>query len=229
MHDEMIAQLAETPLFSMLDRVDLERLTSITHRQRYHKDQTVFYQGDPGTAMYVLVSGHVKLVLLSDGSESEVLVAILGPGEQFGELAVLDEDGRPMTAIAAEEAEVLAIYRDDLLAFLREHGQAAVQVARSLGLRLRRIVRLLADMAFLDLPSRLASCLYRLAGEERGKDGVTIRVTQEVLAEMVGATREAVNKQLGRLRALGLITTRRGRIRVVNYEKLNDLATLNRQ
>jgi CRP/FNR family cyclic AMP-dependent transcriptional regulator len=154
------------------------------------------------------------------------LVTLLHAGEHFGEMAILD--GRPqyVTAIASKEAEVLAIYRDDVLAFLREHAEAALQVALSLCLRLRHITELLADIAFLDLLPRLAKRLCQLAEtpQRAAVDGATIRVSQEDLAEMVGATREAVNKQLARLREMTLIETGRGRVKLLDAERLKSIA-----
>ena len=227
MDRELIARI---PIFSSLDPAHLDWMATIAHRQRFHKDQIIYYQGDPGTAMYVVATGSVKMVLLSEASGAEVLVAVVKAGEHFGELAILDGGSRSVTAIAAQATEVLAIHREELLAFLSERGDAAVQVARSLSLRLRRVTELLADLAFLSLLTRVAKCVCHLAVEAPGRpDGsATITVTQAALAEMVGATREAVNKQLARLRALGIIATRRGQVQVLSLEKLRAVSVLDR-
>lgn len=222
---ERAAYLRRVPIFCNLDPEVLATLAGIAHQQHYHKGQIIFYRGDPGTSMYVLLSGAVELTLPSD-SGSEVLVALLRPGEHFGELAVLDGQPRYVTAVAAEETQVLAIARDQLVAFLQEHGQASLQVALALCLRLRHITELLADMAFLDLLSRVAKRLCELAGifETVPAGPVDVRVNQEALAEMVGASREAVNKQLARLREMALIQTRRGRVRILRPDRLKALA-----
>lgn len=219
------AYLRQVPIFCMLEAKHLTILAEMAHQQHYRKGQMIFYRGDPGNAMYVLTQGSVRLTLPSE-TGSEVLVAVLRPGEHFGELAVLDGRPRYVTAVAAEAAEVLAIYRDKLLAFLREHAEASLQVALALSLRLRHITELLADMAFLDLLSRLAKRLCQMAGilEEPPGEVAEIRLGQEALAEMVGATREAVNKQLAKLREMGLIETGRGHIRILRPVRLRAIA-----
>jgi CRP/FNR family transcriptional regulator, cyclic AMP receptor protein len=222
---EKVDYLRRVPIFCMLEPKILTVLAELTRPQHYHKGQIIFYRGDPGNAMYVLITGLVELTLPSE-TGSEVLVARLHSGEHFGELAVLDGRSRWVTAVAAEPTQVLAIYREALLDFLRQHAEASLQVALSLCLRLRHITELLSDMAFLDLASRLAKRLCEMAdvlheGHTEAKD---IRITQEDLAEMVGATREAVNKQLGRLREMGVIQTGRNQVRILKPERLRAIA-----
>ena len=217
--------LRQVPIFCTLEPEHLTILAEMTHHQHYRKGQTIFYQGDPGNAMYVLLGGSVKLTLPSE-TGSEVLVAVLRPSEHFGELAVLDGRPRYVTAVAAEATEVLAIHRDKLLGFLREHTEASLQVALSLCLRLRHITELLADMTFLDLLSRLAKRLCQIGGvfQEPPPEAAEVHVSQEALAEMVGATREAVNKQLAKLREMGLIETGRGHVRILRPVRLRAIA-----
>jgi CRP-like cAMP-binding protein len=222
---DKVARLRQVPIFCTLEPKHLEILAGMAHLQHYRKGHTIFYRGDPGNSMYVLLSGSVRLTLPSE-TGSEVLVAVLRPGEHFGELAVLDGKPRYVTAVAAEATEVLAIYREKLVAFLQEHAEASLQVALSLSLRLRHITELLADMTFLDLLSRLAKRLCQMAGifNESSEAPVMVDVSQEALAEMVGATREAVNKQLAKLRDLGLIETGRGHVRILRPVRLRAIA-----
>lgn len=222
---DKVAHLRGVPIFCMLEPKHLSLLADMATLQHYRKGQTIFYRGDPGNAMYILVKGSVRLTLPSE-TAAEVLVAVLRPGEHFGELAVLDGRPRYVTAVAAEASSVLAIYRDRLVAFLQAHAEASLQVALSLCGRLRHITELLADMAFLDLLSRLAKRLCQLAGISPGSsaDPVEVHVSQEALADMVGATREAVNKQLARLREMGLIETGRGHLRIVRPVRLLAMA-----
>ncbi len=223
---DRVASLRQVPIFSMLAPAHLAALARMAHRQHYHKGQIIYYRGDAGNAMYLLLSGVVKMTLPSETTGSDVLVALLRPGEHFGELAVLDGRPRWVTVVAAEPTETLAIYRDEVLAFLREHAEASLQVAISVCLRLRHITELLGDMAFLDLLPRLAKRLCQLAEVSQGstRDGGTILFSQDALAEMVGATREAVNKQLARLREMGVVETGRGRIKILDAERLRAIA-----
>ncbi len=227
MEIDRLTSLRQVPIFSMLEPTHLVLLARMSHRQHYRKGQIIYYRGDPGNAMYILLSGSVKMTLPSETTGSDVLVALLRPGEHFGELAILDGRPRWVTAMAAEPAAVLTIYRDEVLGFLREHAEASLQVAISLCLRVRHITELLADIAFLDLSSRLAKRLCQLADitPNTTAHGATILVSQNALAEMVGATREAVNKQLARLREIHLIETGRGEVRIRDVERLRAIAS----
>ena len=222
---EKTSYLRRVPIFSMLEPKMLTSLADLTHSQHYHQGQMIFYRGDPGNAMYVLVAGSVELTLPSE-TGAEVLVARLRPGDHFGELAVLDGRSRWVTAVAAEPTQVLAIFRETLLEFLGQHAEASLQIALSLCLRLRHVTELLSDMAFLDLSSRLAKRLCEIAGilQEASAEPRDVRISQEDLADMVGATREAVNKQLARLREAGLIQTGRGSVKILRPDRLRAIA-----
>jgi CRP-like cAMP-binding protein len=222
---DRVGFLRRVPIFGMLEPKHLKSLEEITHHQHFRKGQIIFYRGDPGNAMYLLLSGSVKMTLPSEAG-SDVIVAQLRPGDHFGELAAIDGRARYVTAVAEETSEVLAIYRENLLVFLRDHAAAALQVATALCLRLRHVTELLADIAFLDLLSRLAKRLCQLAGVHPGSSakGTEVHVSQDALAEMVGATREAVNRQLARLREMGLIETGRGHVKILKPERLAALA-----
>ena len=219
------ACLKRVPILGSLDSRILTALAETTRLQHYHKGQIIYYRGDQGNAMYVLVSGSVALSLTSDAG-SEVTVARLRPVEHFGELSVLDGQPRCVTAVASEATQALAIYRENLLALLQRHADAALQIALSLSLRVRRTTELLADMAFLALLTRIAKRLCESAGimDDGSGTATDIQTHQEELAEMVGASREAVNKQLARLREMGLIHTSRGHVRILRPEQLRAIA-----
>ncbi len=222
---EKADHLRRIPIFCMLEPKILAILAEMTRTQHYHQGQIIFYRGDPGNAMYVLVAGSVELTLPSE-TGSEVLVARLRAGEHFGELAVLDGRPRYVSAVAVEPTQVLAIFRDTLLDFLRQHAEASLQITLSLCLRLRHITELLSDMAFLDLLPRLAKRLCEMADilHEAVAEAKDIYITQEDLAEMVGATREAVNKHLAHLRETGVIQTGRGHVRILRPDRLRAIA-----
>lgn len=225
---DKVAFLRQVPIFSALEPKHLAPLAEIAHRQHYRKGQTIFYRGDPGNAMYLLIKGSVMMTLPSEDG-AEVIVATVRPGDQFGELAVLDGGARYVTAVATEPTEVLAIRREDLLAFLRTHADAGLAIALGLCARLRHVTDLLADIAFLDLLCRLAKRICQLAGvfDAPSPESPEVHVSQEALAEMVGATREAVNKQLAKLREMGLIETGRGYLRILRPLRLRALAVGN--
>ena len=217
--------LKRVPILSNLNAHVLNSLAETTCVQHYHKDQIIYYRGDPGNTMYVLVAGSVALSITSDAG-AEVVVARLRPVAHFGELSVLDGQPRCVTAVATEATQALAIYRENLLALLQQHPEAALQIALSLCTRVRRTTDLLADMTFLALLTRIAKRLCESAGvmPDGSLRTAEIHTHQDELAETVGASREAVNKQLGRLRDLGLIQTGRGYVRILRPEQLRAIA-----
>jgi CRP-like cAMP-binding protein len=225
MDADKIASLRHVPIFSMLDPKDLETLAAMVHPQHFRKGQIIFYQGDPGNAMYVLLKGAVRMTLPSE-SGPEVMVALLRPRDHFGELAVLDGGCRYVTAIAMEKADVLTIYRDQMVTFLRARAEASLQITLSLCVRLRHVTELLADIALLDLLPRLAKRLCQLAGIAQASSvrATHVEISQRELADMVGATREAINKRLATLKESGVIETERGGVRILRPDKLRSIA-----
>ncbi len=183
----------------------------------------VFVRGDPGRDLYLVESGSVKIGLTTaDGKE--LTLALLGPGEFFGELALLDGDPRSSDAVVMEPSQFLLLERSDFLQFLDQHPRVAHRVMEVLSRRLRDNNQLVQDAAFFDIAARLARVILRLAdnvGQPDG-DGVVIgrRLTQNELAGMVGTTRESVNKWLMEYERQGMIERRNGLIRVLKPEAL---------
>jgi len=215
--------LAEMPLFAGLSAEQLDALAAFLRPRAYRKGAVVFSEGDAGTSLYLIEKGEVKLTILSpDGKE--VIVALLGPGGFFGELALLDGGSRSATAVARSDARLLALEREHLLQFLERHPQAAASLLAALSRRLRRTTDMVHDAAFLDGPTRLAKTLLHLAEARRrpGPDGVlhSPRLTQEDLAEIVGGTRESINRWLRVLAREGLVRRRRGLVEMLDPEGL---------
>jgi CRP/FNR family transcriptional regulator, cyclic AMP receptor protein len=165
----------------------------------------------------------VKIVLPSDEGE-EALVGVLDAGECFGELSMLDGAPRSATVIAALPTETLMIQQEDFLQAVATHPRLAMDLLRILAGRLRATDEVIADVAFLDVPGRLAKRLLELAQDHgtTGPDGIAIglRLTQSELAAMVGATRATVNKHLRAFRARGVLDMQRGRIVIRRPEEL---------
>lgn len=215
--------LAQIPLFAELSEDELHGLAATLHRRRYAKGEVVFLQGEIGSDLFVVESGHVKIVLTSPEGR-EFIMALLGPGDFFGELALLDGEPRSADAIAQEDARLLRLRREDFTRFLEERPTIAIRLLAFLTRRLRQDTQALQNSAFLDVPGRIARALVRLA-ETRGTptvDGILIasKLTQTELAGMVGATRESVNKWLGAYERQGLIARRAGRILVIRPDEL---------
>lgn len=215
--------LARSPLFSQLAPTELDKIAALLRRRRYRADEPVFREGDPGTALYVVDTGEIR-ILLGGADGKEVVLSLLGSGEFFGELALLDGEPRSADAVATVPTELLVLPRDDFLRLLREVPAVAVNMLAALSRRFRRTDRLVHDAAFSDVRTRVTRLLIELA-ETRGRPGpagVTIgpHLTQGELASMVGATRESINKCLRSYAAQGLLRHERGRLILLNVERL---------
>lgn len=211
------------PLFANLSLGQIEQLTALARSHRYRRNHVIFNEGDPGTALYMIVKGRVKVSQSSPDGKERTL-ALLSPGDVFGELALLDEQARSADAVVVEDSELLIVPRKDFLGFIITQPQAAMSLLVVLSQRLRHTNLLVHDAAFFDVRGRLARVLLDLAradGEtEPGGALVCPRLTQTELASMVGVTRESVNKWLRHYERAGLITRRRGRLVILDPLRL---------
>lgn len=187
------------PLFLALDEEASVALRASMVEMDLARGQVVFSEGDAGDRLYVIVDGKIKLgTSSSDGRES--LLAILGPGEMFGELSLFDPGPRTATATALTETTLLGLGHDALGPWLNGRPGVAQALLKALSQRLRRTNENLSDLVFSDVPGRVAKALLDLNekfGEKR-TDGSYVEhdLTQEELAQLVGASRETVNKAL---------------------------------
>jgi CRP/FNR family transcriptional regulator, cyclic AMP receptor protein len=190
-------------LFSGLAPEALAQLGAVMKPRHLVRGQTLYLKGDPGDHLYVIQSGEVKLVL-SGGDGQESILDMLREGQYFGEMALLDEQPRSADVVAVQRTLLLSLHRDDFRAIIERYPTAAFVIFRALVQRLRRTTDLLEESLFLDLPSRLARVLLRLAREFGRETPSGIRIerpmTQQELAELVGATRPRVGEHLQRLR-----------------------------
>ncbi len=198
--------LAQVPAFAELGDHDLDTLAGVTRMVNLEPREQLFRKGDAGHEVYVIASGTLKVVVTSkDGTD--VVLALMERGEVFGELAVFAGGERTASVTAANSARLLALHRRDFLQILREHPGIAIQMLEELALRLQRITKFVEDTIFLNLPPRLAKKLLELADHhgEKVDDGLRIelQLTQQDLADMVGSSRESINKLIGFWRTEG--------------------------
>jgi CRP/FNR family cyclic AMP-dependent transcriptional regulator len=184
------------------------------------KGQMVFWQGEEGDAMFVLLDGAVKLIVRSRDGEVMELHRHDAPAT-FGELAVLDGAPRSASAEAVERATLLVVTRRQLLHLLRDDEQVAEALLRTLGEIVRRTTRQVSDLAFLDLQGRVAAKLLDLVEPAQGR---TRRMTQDELARMVGGARQTVNQVLRSLQSRGIILAEGRSFVILHAEKLRRLA-----
>ncbi|MDP9237787.1 MAG: Crp/Fnr family transcriptional regulator [Chloroflexota bacterium] len=218
---DLSAMLRASPLFRGLVAADIDELARHMVRRVYRRGQIIFHRGDAAGALHYVQSGSVKVTLTTDEGKETVL-ALFGPGACFGEIAALDGGARSASVTAAEPTTTLALLREDLLTFIRERPDFALQLIALLAARLRRADAQLEDAYFLDLDGRLARCLLDL-GTDRGEATaagmrVPLPLSQTDLAAMLGSTRVSVNKLLGAYQDAGLISFDDGGIIIKNVD-----------
>jgi CRP/FNR family cyclic AMP-dependent transcriptional regulator len=218
--------LQSVPFFSNLKSDEVSELTGRLVIRRFGTGQVIFHHGDPGGLLYIISGGKVKIAHSTpDGQEA--LLAILGSGDFFGELALLDDSPRSATAEALEPTVTLTLHRTDFRRFISSNPDFAMHVLQSMARNIRRLNSQLSDIFFLDLAGRLARTLLRLA-DRHGRpveEGILIdlSLTQTDLAEMTGATRVSINKALGRFRRAGWVQAKGRRFTILDREGLENL------
>ena len=220
--DEDVVRKA--PLFAALDDEDASALMASMTPVTLARGHTLFHEGEAGDRLYVVVSGKVKLGRTSsDGREN--LVTVLGPGEMLGELSLFDPGPRSLSATAVSDSELAGLGHADLAAFLNGRPEVARQLLQALARRLRRTNDTLADMVFSDVPGRVAKALLDLSRRfgRQTEQGVMVahELTQEELAQLVGASRETVNKALADFAGRGWLRLEARAVCLLDVERLS--------
>ena len=215
--------LTKAPLFAGLDDENAMALSSAMGSLRLSKGEVLFHEGDTEDRLYVVVAGKIKLGR-SGSAGRENLLAILGPGQMFGELSLFDPGPRSSTATAVTACEIRTLEHDELMTWLTGHPEVAHGLLGQLAARLRRANDVVADLVFSDVPGRVAKQLLELArrfGDKRD-DGVHVHhdLTQEELAQLVGASRETVNKALADFAARGWIRLEPRSVTLLDVERV---------
>ena len=204
--DDLI--IRQAPLFSALDDQAALSLRESMVALKLYKGQVLFKEGQEGDRLYVVVHGKIKLgTTSSDGREN--LLSILGPGEMFGELSLFDPEPRTSTAAAVTDARLVSLAHDAVIGLITTNPQTSLELLRRLAQRLRKSNEVLADLVFADVPGRVAKAIIDLGVRfgVQGEDGLHVNhdLTQEELAQLVGASRETVNKALADFAARGWV------------------------
>lgn len=218
----LINILKNIPLFASLSETDREYLASLLRRKSIEKNEVLFRQGDEGTALYIIMQGRIKISV--SRRMDKVTLAILGQGEFLGEMALLDGLPRSADAMAIEESQLYALNRKDFLSFLVNNENAVRAVLYSLSMRLRKTDDQLAEMCFLNLSARLAKKLVEMAAaqspDERCLQCCSLTISQQELGNILGVSRESINKELRILRDKGYVSTSRNTIIIHDRESL---------
>jgi len=200
--------LQRVPLLAALGDADREALARSASRRRYHRGDIIFQKDDPGHSLFIVARGSVRIYVPSTQG-ADLTLAVLGPGHFFGDLSLLDGRPRSASAAALGDTNVVILERSDFVAVIRTRPAAVMSVLAVVVRRLRDTDEMASDLAFLDVGGRLAKKLLELAATNgvKRQDGVLLdmAITQEELANMIGVTRESVNRNLSLFRRIGLV------------------------
>lgn len=216
--------LRSVPLFADLEPDELERFSHVAVPRSFPGGTRVFHEGDHSDACYIVRSGSFRVTREhSDGRA--ITLATLGPGEVFGELAMLDRDVRSASAEALEDGELLALPASEVRGLLARHPEISVKLVSALVRRLRAANERISRQSFQTVPSRVAGVLLQLVAEAQAGDGegeVTIRMIQSDLAQLAGTSRESVSRFLADLERAGIVRSGRGRVTILQPAKLHN-------
>jgi CRP-like cAMP-binding protein len=218
--------LAKGSLFSKLSEHQLDALVQVSRVQKLRARQELFHKGDPGSQVYLIVRGRLKVITTSAQGE-DVVFNIMGPGEVFGELALLAGGRRTATITAIDDSELLVLDRREFLPFLKTDPEAAIKLLEVLAERLLRIGELVEDTTFLNLPARLAKKLLSLSRAygvaTSGGTRIDLKLSQAELGDLVATTRESINKQMKTWSDEGLVSMKSG---IITIHRIDDLEAL---
>ncbi|WP_298112100.1 Crp/Fnr family transcriptional regulator [Bradyrhizobium sp.] len=219
-----LSVLRKHPIFCDLDAEAFEQLGRYAKSATLKRGATIFSKGDPGNSLIAVVSGTVKISISSPDGRNAIL-NLIGPGEIFGEVAVLDGQARTADAIANSNCEIVVIDRREFLPFVKSQPALAMKFIELLCTRLRWTSGQVEEVILQDLPGRLASALLRLTERRKAsQDSRTIAVTQQEISEMVGMSRESINKQLRAWASRNWVRLEHGAIVVLNAASLQEIA-----
>jgi CRP/FNR family transcriptional regulator len=221
--EDTIALLHRVPVFSTLSREELERVAQVVVPRSFGAGEVVFNEGDEGSTCYVVRSGRTRAVRMHADGRS-ITLAHFGPGDIFGEMAMLDGERRSATVESVEETDAIAILSTDMHRLLREYPDISVKLIAALGRRLRDTNDRLARQSFQTVQSRVAAVLAQLVQEARtqgiAEGDVVITATQAEIDQMAGSSRESASRFLAVLERAGIISQGRGKLTVHDPDAL---------
>jgi CRP/FNR family transcriptional regulator, cyclic AMP receptor protein len=202
--EENKAFLRRVPLFQSLNEAQLDVLATGSLRRNYPRGRTIVAEGEPSQSLYILLSGRAK-VQRSDSEGKEVILAVIGPGEFFGEMSLIDDAPRSASVITLESSDFMAINKDNFKAMLMQNNDIGMQIMRGLVRRLREADKKIETLALLDVYGRVARVLLDFSEVVNGERVVKARLPRQEIAKMIGASREMVSRVMKGLEIDGYI------------------------
>lgn len=219
---EIVEFLATVPLLSGIGRDELERFAEVTRERDYPKGSVIVFEDDPGDSLFIVRDGRVKVVLVGEDGR-EVILSVLGVGEHFGELSLIDGQPRSAHVIAMDDAKLLILRRDDFRRRVAESPAVAWAMLVELSRRLRRADEQIGSLVLLDVHGRIARLLLD-AADEGGNPTITKPLTHQTIAQMIGASRETVSRAMREFQDRGLISVERRQITIADRGQLEQMA-----
>ncbi len=217
--------LAYVPIFTELSKDTLAKIEQIGSRKMYTKGDVILMEEEAGTALFVIVSGKVK-VTRSSGDGREVILTILSESDFFGEMAILDGLTRSATVTAIEESELFLIQRNDFLKLLYEHPEVSVALLQELTTRLRNADLKIKALSVKDAEGKVATVILQLADDigkiKHGKVEIENLPLQQDLANMAGTSRETISRTLHSFAKKGLVEMEGSKLRILDYEQFKE-------
>ena len=217
--------LATVPLLSGLDRVELARLAELCRERAYPKGSIIVFEDDPGDAFFIVHTGRVKVVLVGEDGR-EVILSVLGVGEYFGELSLIDGQPRSAHVISMEDASLIILRRDDFRRRVEASPTVAWALLNELSRRLRKADDQIGGLVLLDVHGRIARLLLDEAAASVATPTIDKPLTHQTIAQMIGASRETVSRAMKDFQDRGLITVQRRQITLANRSALEQLAQM---
>ncbi|MDP3443275.1 MAG: Crp/Fnr family transcriptional regulator [Ignavibacteria bacterium] len=217
--------LSFVPIFSDLPEETLQKIEQIGSRKNYQKNEVVLMEEDAGTALFVIVSGKVKVSRASNDGR-EVILTILADSDFFGEMAILDGLTRSATCTAIDDSELFLIQRNDFLNLLREYPEISIALLQELTSRLRVADMKIKALSLKDAEGKVATVVLQLADDigkiKQGKVELEKLPLQQDLANMAGTSRETISRTLHAFAKKGLIELEGSKLRILDYEKFKE-------
>jgi len=210
--------LATVPLFRSLAPAEVAAFSQLVREKSYPKGSVILFEDDPGDSLFVVRDGRVKVVLVAEDGR-EVILGILGVGEHFGELSLIDDQPRSAHVVAMEDSGLLVLRREDFKRRVEANPAVAWALLIELSHRLRRADDKIGSLVLLDVPGRIARVLLD-AANEGGAELIEKPLTHQTIANVIGASRETVSRAMRDFVEAGWITTERRRIRVMDRAAL---------
>jgi CRP/FNR family cyclic AMP-dependent transcriptional regulator len=216
--------LATVPLFKGLSAQELQRFVDVTREKSYPKGSVILFEDDPGEALFIVRDGRVKVVLVGDDGR-EVILGVLGVGDHFGELSLIDDQPRSAHVIAMEDASLLVLRREDFRRRVEETPAVAWSLMQAMSRRLRNADDKIGGLVLLDVPGRIAQVLLD-AALAAGAETLDRPLTHQTIANMIGASRETVSRAMKEFQDNAWIGVERRRIRIANRAALEKRASV---